>query len=257
VNSSPDRKVIEKVIALTPPRDGAPRQQGISLSREIANEGGARMQAVETLVPKAASRVRRIDMRIVVGVMLMLFAVAGTASLVKKAQARIPVLVAARSVEPGSVIETADIRVAEISISRGLSYLAASREHEIVGRVAAESFSSGEILSPDAVVSKASLPPGYASMSIALKPSRAAAGSLRAGDHVAVISSPSAERGEATTILFTDVVVQSVRQGQTSEGSTLIVALRLRLEEARALAEAQSKGVIDLAVLGIGPEAKQ
>lgn len=214
------------------------------------------MQAVETLVPKAASRVRRIDMRIVVGVILMLFAVAGTASVVKKAQARIPVLVAARSVEPGAVIESADLRVAEISISRDLSYLAASREREIVGRIAAEAFSPGEILVPEAVVSKASLPPGYASMSIALKPARAVAGSLRAGDHVAVISSPSPERGEPTTILFTDVVVQSVRQGQTSEGSTLIVALKLRLEETRALAEAQSKGAIDLVVLGVGSEAK-
>lgn len=207
------------------------------------------MQAVETLVPRAASRIRRLDMRVVVGVILMLFAIAGTASIVKKAQDRVPVLVAARSVEAGEVIRSSDLRVANISIAGGVSYLEASESRAIHGQVAAKPISAGEILSSHSVASKASLPAGYVAMSVAIKPSRAAAGSLRSGDHVAVISSPSPERNEPSTILFTDVVVQSARQGQTSEGSTLVVALRLRLDEARALAEAQTRGAVDLVLL--------
>lgn len=207
------------------------------------------MQAVETLVPRAASRIRRLDMRVVVGMILMLFAIAGTASIVQKARDRVPVLVAARSVEAGEVIKSSDLRVADISVVGGISYLAASRTREIAGQIAAKPLAAGEILTPHSVVSKSSLPAGYVSMSVALKPSRAAAGSLQAGDHVAVISSPSPERNEPSTILFTDVVVQSVRQAQTSEGSAIVVALRLRLDEARALAEAQTKGAIDLVLL--------
>lgn len=207
------------------------------------------MQAAATLVPKTALRIRRMDMRVVVGVILMLFAIGGTASLVQRAQGRIPALLAARAVEAGEVIEISDLRIADISVSGGIAYLAASRQSEVVGQIAAEPLSPGEVLTRQAVVTKASLPPGYVSMSVALKPQRAAAGSIRAGDHVAVISSPSTDRNEPTTILFTDVVVQSVLKAQTSEGSGLVIALRIRLEEARALAEAQAKGAIDLVLL--------
>lgn len=214
------------------------------------------MQAVETFVPRTASRVRRIDMRVVIGVALMLFAVVGTIALVNKAQARIPVIVAAQAIEPGEVISPSHIRIADISIPAGIAYIESSRKSEIVGQIAAEPFWPGKILGPRSIATTSFLPEGFASMSIALKPQRAAAGDLRMGDRVAVISSPSADRNEPTTILFTDVVVQSVRQSQTSEGSALIVALRLRLEEARALAEAQSKGVIDLVLLARGEGSK-
>lgn len=214
------------------------------------------MQAVETLVPRTASRVRRIDMRVVIGVTLMLFAVVGTIALVNKAQARIPVIVAAQAIEPGEVIGPSNIRIADISIPAGIAYIESSRQSEIVGQVAAEPFWPGKILGPRSIAMTSFLPEGFVSMSLALKPHRAAAGDLRMGDRVAVISSPSADRNEPTTILFTDVVVQSVRQSQTSEGSALIVALKLRLEEARALAEAQSKGVIDLVLLARGGGSK-
>lgn len=207
------------------------------------------MQAVETLVPRTASRLRRIDMRVVLGMILMLFAVIGTATVVQRAQARIPVLVAAQAVEAGEIIQSSDIRVANISVGGGIAYLAGTREREVVGQIAAEPFSRGKVLTPGSVVTKASLPAGYVAMSVALKPYRAASGSIRAGDHVAVISSPAQGREDPTTILFTDIIVQSVQQTQTSEGSALVVSLRLRLDEARALAEAQAKGSIDLVLL--------
>jgi Flp pilus assembly protein CpaB len=207
------------------------------------------MPAVDAFVPRTTSRIRAIDMRVVVGVALMLFAIIGITSLIHKAQARIPVLVAAQNVEPGEVIERPDLRVADISVSSVVAYIGATRQSEIVGTIATEPLWPGKILGPRSVAGSFDLPAGYVSMSVALKPSRAAAGSLRSGDHVAVISSPSPERSEPTTILFPDVVVQSVRQAQTSEGSSLIVAIRLRLEEARALAEAQTKGAIDIVLL--------
>ncbi len=59
------------------------------------------MQAAEALLPRAHVRLRRVDLRVAVGVLLMLVAVFGGASLIKSAQARTPVLVAARAVQPG------------------------------------------------------------------------------------------------------------------------------------------------------------
>jgi Flp pilus assembly protein CpaB len=86
----------------------------------------------------------------------------------------------------------------------------------------------------------------------------AVGGSIRAGDRVAVLSSPGANEAgvgrqkSATTILFTEVPVLSVRQVSTAEGEGLLVTLTLRLEEARALAQARNSGRVDLALVSGG-----
>jgi len=72
---------------------------------------------------------------------------------------------------------------------------------------------------------------------------------------VAVLSSPGVneaggdQESSATTILLTEVPVLSVRQASTAEGAGLLVTLTLRLEEARAVAEARASGSVDLALL--------
>ncbi len=78
---------------------------------------------------------------------------------------------------------------------------------------------------------------------------------MRSGDRVAVLSSPGVDEAggnqqeAATTILLADVPVLSVHQATTSEGEGVFVTLTLRLEEARALAEARASGRVDLALL--------
>lgn len=208
------------------------------------------MQAVQTFVPRAGVRIRRVDMRVVVGVVLMVVAIAGTSGLVQKAQNRTPVLVAAKTVQPGEIIKSSDLRTASMSVPAGVASVAGSSLSGIVGQVAAEPLWPGKLLSPQSVAKSSSLPAGYVAMSVALKPDRAAGGALRSGDRVAVIASTSPDRPEAkTTILLTDVPVLSSREARTSEGSGVIVLLRLRLEEARAIAEAQAAGSIDLVLL--------
>lgn len=208
------------------------------------------MQAVETLVPRASAKVRRIDVRIVVGLVLMVLSVFVVAALHRRAEARIPVLVAARTIEPGAVLGPTDVKIAEISLSAGIAYLPEARRSIVIGKVATERLWPGKLLTPDSVANTPKLPAGYSAMSLALKPERAAAGELRPGDHVAVIASASPDRPElGTRILFTDVPVLAVREGDRADGGTVIVTLRLRLEEARALAEAQGTGSIDLVLL--------
>lgn len=208
------------------------------------------MQAVETLVPRASAKVRRIDVRIIVGVTLMILSIFVVATLQRRAEARIPVLVAARTIEPGSVISPTDIKVAEVSLGGGVAYLSETRRASVIGKVATERLTPGALLTSASVADTPKLPAGYTAMSLALKPERAAGGELRPGDHVAVIATPSADRSElATRILFTDVPVLSSRPGKKADGGSVIVTLRLRLEEARALAEAHGTGSIDLVLL--------
>jgi Flp pilus assembly protein CpaB len=192
---------------------------------------------------------------VAIGLLLMTVAVLGGASLIRNAQARTPVLVAAGSVQPGEVVEASDLRVAEISLPAGVSYLSASMEGEIEGRVAAEPLWDGKVLATGSVAETPPLATGMVAITLLLPPESAVGGSVRAGDNVAVLSSPGVneaggdQESSATTILLTEVPVLSVRQASTAEGEGLLVTLTLRLEEARAVAEARASGRVDLALL--------
>lgn len=214
------------------------------------------MQASEALVAGAHSRLRRLDLRVAVGLLLMTVAVLGGASLIRSAQARTPVLVAAGPVQPGEVIEASDLRVVEISLpAAGVAYLSASMKGEVEGRVAAEPLWEGKVLGAGSVAETPPLAAGMVAITLLLPPESAVGGSLRAGDNVAVLSSPGVneagadQESSATTILLTEVPVLSVRQASTAEGEGLLVTLTLRLEEARAVAEARASGRVDLALL--------
>ena len=213
------------------------------------------MQASEALVAGAHSRLRRLDLRVAVGLLLMLVAVLGGASLIRSAQDRIPVLVAAGSVQPGEVIESSDLRVVEMSVPVGVAYLSASAEGQIEGRVAAEPLWDGKVLGPGSVAEAPPVAAGMVAITLLLPPESAVGGDVRSGDRVAVLSSPGVDEAggnqqeAATTILLPDVPVLSVRDASTSEGEGVFVTLTLRLDEARAIAEARASGRVDLALL--------
>ena len=213
------------------------------------------MQASEALVAGAHSRLRRLDLRVAVGVLLMLVAVLGGASLIRSAQDRIPVLVAAGSVQPGEVIGPSDLRVVEMSVPAGVAYLSASAEGQIEGRVAAEPLWEGKVLGPGSVAEAPPVAAGMVAITLLLPPESAVGGDVRSGDRVAVLSSPGVDEAggnqqkAATTILLPDVPVLWVRDASTSEGEGVFVTLTLRLDEARAIAEARASGRVDLALL--------
>lgn len=213
------------------------------------------MQASEALVAGAHSRLRRLDLRVAAGLLLMLVAVLGGASLIRNAQARTPVLVAAGSVQPGEVIGPADLRVVEMSVPAGVAYLSASAEGQIEGRVAAEPLWDGKVLGPGSVAEAPPVAAGMVAITLLLPPESAVGGDVRSGDRVAVLSSPGVDEAggnqqkAATTILLPDVPVLSVRDASTSEGEGVFVTLTIRLDEARAVAEARASGRIDLALL--------
>src|SRR5918994_6198652 len=213
------------------------------------------MQASEALVAGTHSRLRRLDLRVAVGLLLMLVAVLGGASLIRTAQARTPVLVAADAVQPGEVIAPSDLRVVEMSGPAGVAYLSASAEGQIEGRVATEPLWDGKVLGPGSVADAPPVGPGMVAITLLLPPESAVGGDVRSGDRVAVLSSPGVDEAggnqqeAATTILLADVPLLSVRQATTSEGEGVFVTLTLHLEEARALAEASASGRVDLALL--------
>jgi Flp pilus assembly protein CpaB len=67
-----------------------------------------------TVMPRPAARLRRVDLRVLLGLALLLAGVLGTVGLVQRSAERTPVLVMARPVAAGRVIGEQDVRVAEL-----------------------------------------------------------------------------------------------------------------------------------------------
>jgi Flp pilus assembly protein CpaB len=207
-----------------------------------------------TTVPQAAARLRRIDLRVVIGLAVLLVGVAGTLGVVQQAGERTAVLVMARDVPAGQVIGEQDVRAAELGLAPGVATLGVGERARVVGRVASAPLAAGQVLSPSSVAESPPLGPGQAVMSLAVGPEHAAAGTLRAGDRVAVVASGKADQPYTQAqVLLSPVQVLSVLSSQDETGSEreLLVSLAVRPEQAAVLAQAV-QGTVDLVLLPRG-----
>src|SRR6266540_6073172 len=181
-----------------------------------------------TVVPQTAARVRRIDLRVLLGLALLLAGVLGTLAIVQQAGQRTPVLVMAHSVQAGQVIGADDVRVAELGTAPGVATLWAGERARVVGRRAAVPLEPGQVLGPAVVADGPALAAGLVAMSLALAPEHAAAGQLRAGDRVAVVASgkPEETSGDVGSgVLLSPVQVLSVLpQGDGGGEGKLLVS---------------------------------
>ncbi len=205
-----------------------------------------------TVIPQTAARVRRIDLRVLLGLALLLAGVLGTLAIVQQAGQRIPVLVMAHSVQAGQVIGADDVRVAELGTAPGVATLGAGERARVVGRRAAVPLEPGQVLGPAVVADGPALAAGLVAMSLALAPEHAAAGQLRAGDRVAVVASgkPEETSGDVGSgVLLSPVQVLSVLpQGDGGGEGKLLVSLAVRPGQAALLARA-AQGTLDLVLL--------
>jgi len=207
----------------------------------------------QAVLPRALAR-RRVDLRVVVGVFLVLLSVLGAISVINRANSRVEVLVAARPVGPGETIEEGDLAVAEVGLDpRMQGVLRASEEAGVVGRVAAEPLAPGELLTRSSLAQPA-LPSGFVAMAIPAKPEQAVGGRLGPGDHVAVIATFGAGTEETRTLtLLQDVVVFGVERTRSfsgeQEGELAIVTLLIPPEAAERLAAARANAELDLVLL--------
>jgi Flp pilus assembly protein CpaB len=205
-----------------------------------------------TAVPRSTARLRRIDLRVVIGLALLLAGVLGTVAVVQRAGQRVPVLVMAREVQAGQVVGDQDIRVAELGLAPGVASLGVSDRGRVVGRVASVPLAAGQVLPPAAMVDGGpSLGLGRVAMSVAVAPEHAAAGLLRAGDRVAVVASGTPDQPDVRAgVVLSSVPVLSVLAPPTDGGGEgrLLVSVAVTLEEALLLARA-AQATIDLVLL--------
>jgi pilus assembly protein CpaB len=130
-----------------------------------------------------------------------------TVAVLRRADERQPVAVAARDLSPGSALGEASVRYEQVKMDDAL--LGTGLQPEDVERlrdaVAAYPIAAGELIHRRAV-RPAAAPEGKRAMSIAIDPSRAVDGELEAGDRVDVILAGSHE----VSIIVADAEVLSV-----------------------------------------------
>jgi Flp pilus assembly protein CpaB len=208
----------------------------------------------DVAVPRTFSR-PRVDVRVVVGVFLMLLSVVGGASVIRHANTRTTVLVVARPLQPGEVISADDLRPAEVGLDPSLQGVVPAREEtNVVGRVAGAPLLPGELLTRFALSSTA-IPKGFVAMSVSARREGAVGGQVRSGDHVDVIATRGSNTGRtAARTLLHDVVVSRVGEssGLAANPGQLVVTLLIPARAAEQLAAAQAAGEIDLALLPAG-----
>lgn len=205
------------------------------------------------VVPRTAAGLRRVDLRVVIGLLLVLAGVLGTAGVVRRTGARTPVLVVARPVAAGTPIEATDLRVAEIGLAPGVAAVPVGERDRVVGKVPTAALATGQVLSPDLLVDTPALEAGEVAVSVGIAPDHAVGGALHPGDRVKVLATSNVGRPDAkTVVLFPALRVLAVSSGMSAGDTKLTVTLAVRSEDAALLAQAQAGGALDLALVPPG-----
>lgn len=193
-------------------------------------------------------KARRIDLRVVAGLLLFGVGTLATSSVIRQAQEKTPVLVADGALQPGHVIEAGDLRAAGLSLAPGVSSVPADRSDALVGTTVARPLVPGQLLHPDDVSHGMPLSPGHVAVSVGVSAPQAAGGQLRPGDLVMVLSTENPDRPEArTTMVLSSVEVLSVSEpADVSAGPELTVTLEVDADDAAAVTQAAHSGAIDL-----------
>lgn len=203
------------------------------------------------VLPQVSARARRVDLRVVVGLLLFAVGILATTGIIRQARERTPVLVATRSIQPGETLASGDVRVAEIGLAPGVASLGAEEADAIVGTVVRTSIEEGQVLSPGAVAGGPVLDAEEVAISVGVLPAHAVGGGLAPGDRVMVLATHNPDRAvSATRVLLSEVEVIAVdRAEEPGAQPEITITLAVSAGDAPALAEAANSGVVDLVLL--------
>jgi Flp pilus assembly protein CpaB len=172
---------------------------------------------------------------------------------------RISVMVAARNVAPGEVVEATDLRVVEMGRTGGLRAIQPEQQQLVVGQAARGPIPEGTVLNTGLFASRDRVvPAGQVVVGAALEPGAAPGTGLAAGDRVdvlAVVKAPSTATGGSpvATVVASGTVwsVQPVGQGAAS--SKLVVSVLVPAGSQEVVAQAAADGRLRLSLVGVSP----
>jgi len=202
----------------------------------------------------------RVDGRMLLGVALVAAAVIGGLLFWGSARETVPVLVAARDLPAGHVLQADDLSVAQLRLEGDLSSLAIpdAELDDVAGRTTGTTVHAGEMLVWPDLTTGPVIGPGEVAITVPVEADAVYPG-LRAGDSVAVLgTSDKGEPGSQTVTLLESAVVYDISLapgpiaigGDGEEGRGLSnVTLVVPRSEAERVAHAVVSWDVTLALL--------
>lgn len=190
---------------------------------------------------------------VVLGVLVIAGAALGFGLWASRLGERQAVLVAARTVAPGAVIEPEDLAEAEVAGDGRLAFVPAASAASVVGRVAVIGLAEGSLVTPGALGDTAPVGPDEAVVGVALAPGAVPVPDLRVGDRVAVVevgvAGPEGSGGDGGQLAVAEVYALE----PLADGATEVVSLLLAATEADAVAQAAGGDRVRLVLLPTAP----
>lgn len=210
----------------------------------------------------------RVDVRLLAGLVLVAVAVVGGLSVWRQAQITAPVVIAAREITPGHVIQRSDLEVTQARLQGPLAALALAESDidAVVGRTASGSIHAGElVVRPDLGIGPV-IGPDQVAVTVPVQ-ADAVYARLRRGDEVAVMATSDKAKPQSLTVALLEratvfeVALESSRislggGGNADEDGRLTnVTLLIPRSEAERVAHAVVNA--ELTLLLLAPEQAQ
>jgi len=188
---------------------------------------------------------------VLLGVLLVAGCALAAVLLARSGQNTVQVVVAARDLQPGQAIASADLRTTQVSTSTNASFVAASHLAELLGQVPRGFVPAGTPLNVGMVAAGAAVSPGEDVVGAVLAPGAMPVGGLRSGDVVEVIvTAKETGTSAAPTGSLGRAVVYEIAPSAGDNGADMWVSLRQPASLGLEIAQAAADGDLRLALVG-------
>lgn len=211
------------------------------------------------------SKPRRIDLRLVLGVLLLLIGIGGSILFYSSNADTQAVLVATRDLSVGATLREEDLAAARVRLDGSLytAAIPASQLAEIINKPVGAPVYAQQVLVRAQLADPPRLATGQVAMTIAVKAEAAVGGKLKPQDLVQVlVTTDKGKPGSQTELVLDGVAIYSVgyderlsaagggaTASERSNGAITSVTLVLTPAQAVLLARAKHNGELDIALL--------
>ncbi len=204
----------------------------------------------------------RVDRRMLVGVLLVVVSLAGGLLLWRSATDTTPILIAARDIPPGHVLQRDDLRIGEARLDGSLASMALTEAdlEAAVGRTTSTTIHAGEMVVHPDLASGPVIGADEVAFTIPIAADTIYPG-LRPTDDVALLATSNAARPESTTVTLLDRatvfaiglerrVIRTTASDDRNDGATVAnITLAVPRSEAEAIAHAVANATITVVLL--------
>jgi hypothetical protein len=184
-----------------------------------------------------------------IGVLAIVLAALGSATLFRAIGPSQAYLALGRDVAVGAQVTAEDLRVVRMNSTPGLSPVPQSQVNDVIGQYAAVPLVEGTLLSPDQLTDQPVPAPGQQLVAIGLPPDRLPGGTLQAGDPVMLVTTSDNSAAEQPAAPRT--FAARVHGAQETEGrdDEVVVSLLVSERDGAVIASLAAADLLTLVVL--------